>query len=74
MLRWGYPYVMEEFRFHLTLTGRLDADEGAAIGRMLAPLVDPFCQEPLSVDAIAVYHQESRDAPFRIVKRYRLGG
>src|SRR6201993_4081545 len=22
--RWGYPYVMEEFRFHMTLTGRLD--------------------------------------------------
>lgn len=20
--RWGYPYVMEEFRFHMTLTGR----------------------------------------------------
>jgi hypothetical protein len=23
--RWGYPYVMEEFRFHMTLTGRLDS-------------------------------------------------
>src|SRR5262249_2531375 len=22
--RWGYPYVMEEYRFHMTLTGRLD--------------------------------------------------
>lgn len=25
LLEWGYPYVLEEFRFHLTLTGRLDA-------------------------------------------------
>ncbi|NNE53731.1 MAG: DUF1045 domain-containing protein [Sulfitobacter sp.] len=24
LLRWGYPYVMEAFRFHLTLTDRLD--------------------------------------------------
>ena len=23
--RWGYPYVMEDFRFHMTLTGRLAA-------------------------------------------------
>jgi hypothetical protein len=23
--RWGYPCAMEEFRFHMTLTGRLDA-------------------------------------------------
>ena len=22
--RWGYPYVMEEFRLHMTLTGRLE--------------------------------------------------
>ncbi|MEM1374099.1 MAG: DUF1045 domain-containing protein [Pseudomonadota bacterium] len=25
--RWGYPYVGEEFRFHMTLTGRLKEDE-----------------------------------------------
>ena len=28
MARWGYPYVMEQFRFHLTLTDRI-ADKGA---------------------------------------------
>jgi hypothetical protein len=25
LARWGYPYVMEEFRFHMTLTGSLPA-------------------------------------------------
>jgi putative phosphonate metabolism protein len=69
---WGYPYVFEEYRFHLTLTGRLDADEGAAISRALTPLVAPFCQAPLPVDQIAVFHQENRGAPFRILQRYRL--
>jgi hypothetical protein len=24
---WGYPYLMDEFRFHLTLTGKIDSDE-----------------------------------------------
>ena len=23
LLTWGYPYVMDEFRFHLTLTGKV---------------------------------------------------
>ena len=23
LLRWGYPYVMDEFRFHMSLTGSL---------------------------------------------------
>ncbi|WP_158671735.1 DUF1045 domain-containing protein, partial [Bradyrhizobium guangdongense] len=32
--RWGYPYVMEEFRFHMTLTGRLDAERRGPILEM----------------------------------------
>ena len=32
LVRWGYPYVLEEWRFHLTLTGRLpDAAERTAV-------------------------------------------
>ena len=27
MLKWGYPYVMDEFRFHLTLTGPIGHSE-----------------------------------------------
>ena len=33
--RWGYPYVMEEFRFHMTLTGRLDAERREPVLTML---------------------------------------
>ncbi len=33
--RWGYPYVMDEFRFHMTLTCRLDAVRRAPILAML---------------------------------------
>src|SRR6201992_672293 len=29
--RWGYPYVMEEFRFHMTLTGRLPDERREAV-------------------------------------------
>jgi putative phosphonate metabolism protein len=72
--RWGYPYVMEEFRFHMTLTARLDAIEGAAISRDLAPLVAPLCKTPLAVDAISLFHQDRRDAPFRLFRRYPLAG
>ena len=28
-LRWGYPYVFEQYRFHLTLSGRLAPDSAA---------------------------------------------
>ena len=36
LLRWGYPYVLEEWRFHLTLTGRIGDDgERSAITDLL---------------------------------------
>jgi putative phosphonate metabolism protein len=72
--RWGYPYVMAEFRFHMTLTERLDRDEGAGVGRALALLVEPLCQTPLAIDAISLFHQTRRDAPFRLMRRYALSG
>jgi putative phosphonate metabolism protein len=70
--RWGYPYVMEEFRFHMTLTTRLDPVERAVVGAELASLVAPFCQTVLAVDAIGLFHQECRDTPFRLLRRYKL--
>lgn len=70
--RWGYPYVMEEFRFHMTLTARLDPVEGAAVGRELASLVEPLCQTALTIDAISLFRQDRRDAPFRLLRRYKL--
>ncbi len=33
--RWGYPYVFEEFRFHMTLTGRLPAERREPVVAML---------------------------------------
>jgi hypothetical protein len=33
--RFGYPYVMEDFRFHMTLTGRIGADRRPPILTML---------------------------------------
>ena len=39
--RWGYPYVMEEFRFHMSLTGRLPAERRAAVLAMLRSRFSP---------------------------------
>jgi putative phosphonate metabolism protein len=74
LVRWGYPYVMDEFRFHMTLTARLGAEEGGVVSRALAPLVAPHCQAPLPVNTISLFRQESRDKPFRLMRRYVLAG
>jgi putative phosphonate metabolism protein len=74
LAEWGYPYVIDEFRFHMTLTGRLDGPQRHAVGEALAPLVEPFCRDPLTVDTISLLRQEAADAPFRLIRRYPLCG
>ena len=74
LARWGYPYVMEEFRFHMTLTTRLEAEESAIVEQGLALLLAPLCELPIAIDAIGLFHQPDAGAAFRLMHRYPLGG
>ena len=74
LLRWGYPYVMEEFRFHLTLTQRLSEAQRDLLLPALAPLTAPYCLAPLRIEALALFEQADRAAPFRLVGRFPLQG
>lgn len=62
---WGYPYVMEEFRFHMTLTERLDDTRRAQWKAELERHFAPIAGQPLLLDAISVFVQDGQDAPFR---------
>ncbi|WP_343717787.1 DUF1045 domain-containing protein [Inquilinus sp.] len=73
--RWGYPYVFDEFRFHMTLTARLtDKVEHDRVRALLAERAAPVCIDPLRIDAIAVYEQADRRSPFLVAGRYPLKG
>src|SRR5262249_55850996 len=64
--RWGYPYVMEEFRFHMTLTGRLDPARSSPL-EMLRERFRDLGSGELSVDRIALFRQDGSDRRFRII-------
>jgi putative phosphonate metabolism protein len=72
--RWGYPYVFEEFRFHMTLTGRLPADQRARWLAALAAAFAPLADEPVEIDALSLLRQDDRAARFRVVARQPLRG
>jgi putative phosphonate metabolism protein len=72
--RWGYPYVMEEFRLHMTVTGRL---EGERRERVLDDLNERFRKlglSELAIDAIALFKQIDAKSRFRIIGDWRLLG
>jgi putative phosphonate metabolism protein len=66
--RWGYPYVMEDFRFHMTLTGRLGDAKRAAIRTILQERFAVLEITTLSIDRIALFRQDDADSRFRIVR------
>ena len=70
--RWGYPYVMEEFRFHMTLTGRLDAERRGPILEMLRTRFAALGIETLEIDRIALFRQDDAKARFRVVGEWEL--
>jgi putative phosphonate metabolism protein len=70
--RWGYPYVMEDFRFHMTLTGRLDAARRGPILTMLRERFSAIGLARLAIDRIALCRQDQANSRFRIVNHWKL--
>src|SRR3981189_238462 len=70
--RWGYPYVMEDFRFHMTLTGRLDAGRRGPVMTMLRNRFSAVGLETFAVDRIAVFRQDDPRSRFRILDHWKL--
>jgi putative phosphonate metabolism protein len=70
--RWGYPYVMEEFRFHMTLTGRLPAERHETILAILRQRFAALELATIEIDGIAVFRQPDPHSQFRIVRRFEL--
>ncbi|MCA1299374.1 DUF1045 domain-containing protein [Stappia indica] len=71
---WGYPYVFEAFRFHMTLTGRLDAP---ATEETLAALRMHFAQAlaaDLVIDHLALFRESEPGAPFTCLHLAPLTG
>ena len=72
LVQWGYPYVMEEFRFHLTLSGRLPpAEIPLWVERAQRHL--PDLPAPFVLDQIALCG-EREDGRFEMLHRYTLAG
>lgn len=61
--RFGYPYVDEEFRFHMTLTGPL-SEQDLDYVEWLKTLYSQFVTDTPWLDQIAIYRQADRDCPF----------
>jgi putative phosphonate metabolism protein len=71
--RFGYPHVLERFRFHMTLTGPVDM---ATAGRVVAQVAHPIAQinahEPAVLDRLCLFLEPEPGAAFRRVAEVEL--
>ena len=71
--QWGYPYVMEAFRFHITLTGKLPKGDLPQVTAALAPYITPHLPQPFVLDSLTLVGQ-AEDGMFHEVHRAALSG
>jgi hypothetical protein len=71
--QWGYPHVMEEFRFHLTLTDRLAKAEVAPVMAVLSAHFAPVLPRPFVIEDLCLFGEDAAGA-FHLLHRYALTG
>ncbi|WP_439617453.1 DUF1045 domain-containing protein [Shinella sp.] len=72
LVQWGYPYVFDEFRFHMTLTGRVPAERRDAVEGVLLDQFADFHGRPLTIAGLALFREPSRGADFTVHSLFPL--
>jgi len=73
LARWGYPHVMEEFRFHVTLTERLAEEAAGPVTRAAAAHFAEALAEPQRLGDLAVFGEDA-GGTFHLLTRVPLTG
>ncbi|MFD2206545.1 DUF1045 domain-containing protein [Kiloniella antarctica] len=72
LVKWGYPYVMDEFRFHLTLTGRMDKELHFRAKKSLTFYFKNLLQQNFPFKEIALFGDPGEGRKFQEIERYKL--
>jgi putative phosphonate metabolism protein len=74
LMAWGYPYVLDEFRFHMTLTGPVEQDDQPAARAAIETHFGVLLDQTRDIDALSLFVEPSRGAPFTMLHRVPLAG
>lgn len=72
LLRWGYPYVFEQFRFHMTLSTRLAESDLPKVFGAATDYFMPVLRRPIPVNALTLSVEPEPGAPFQIHSRMQF--
>ncbi|WP_299613566.1 DUF1045 domain-containing protein [uncultured Tateyamaria sp.] len=73
LVRWGYPYVLDQFRFHMTLSGNLDQATAQQAEAALNQLLAPIALTPYRIAGLTLLGEDA-EGMFHHIHHYALTG
>lgn len=70
--RWGYPMVMEELSFQLTLSNRVTPEVQPAVEAAVARHFEGLLPMPFAIEDLCLFGEEADTGKFRLLQRYPL--
>jgi hypothetical protein len=70
--RFGYPYVLEQFQLHMTLTDRLAEERQQEIVAAARDWFAPELTAPIRLDRLVLFHEPEPGVAFRRLDDYPL--
>lgn len=72
--RWGYPFVLDEFRFHMSLTGDLGQVDARTADLVLDAAQQFFSDLPtLQFNSLAIFAEPAPGADFVLLEQLEMG-
>jgi putative phosphonate metabolism protein len=72
LAQFGYPYVRDQFRFHMTLTERLPRADANLLGPWLRDYFAAALAMPLHCDDLCLFVQDGPGEAFLLLQRFPL--
>ena len=72
LFRWGYPYVLDNFRFHLTMTTKLTSEVSKNVLSVLNSELRVVLKAPLAISKIYLFGESKLHGRFEVIEEFSL--
>ena len=70
--RWGYPFLFADFRFHMTLTGKIHLNQRDVLDKLQGALSRACKDRVVPIERISLVRQNDAESPFRVIEQATL--
>ena len=69
LFKWGYPYVFDAFKFHITLTGRIEGKTARQLIQHLENWLNPILPDPFVIPDLVLAGEDEAGQFHELLRR-----